>query len=228
MLCPKCQNENFEKEKPCSGCGFQGDPNMLDDLDHFQWLLSQTDKWENFDIEPVTVSKLRKIFTSQLIDLQVALGLRFPPFTPKEAEKAWEELVQLETLFKKVDEWRNAGYFKEEMESLDPVRRQRVLADELSQRLVGYQRPELSQSDQDRLKMVNSLLDNVDLIASRHWFKSRKEIEKVVVPIMAMMVAVISENKPDDAMGQQEGISCEHDVCHEETISMKNDGDKDP
>jgi hypothetical protein len=125
------------------------------------------------------------------------LGLRLPSFTPEDAEKAWIELANLETLFEKVDEWRNAGYFKKEMKSLDPVKTQRAHADELRQRLEEYKRPELPQTDLDRLKTVNFLLDNIDLLASRQWFKSKKVIEKVVALIMAMMVDAISDNESE-------------------------------
>jgi hypothetical protein len=126
---------------------------------------------------------------------QVVLGSRLPSFTPEEAEKAWIELAHLETLFEKVDEWRNAGYFKKEMEALDPVKTQRARADELRQRLEEYQRPELRQADTDRLKMVDFLLDTIDLLASRQCFRSKTEIEKVVAPIIAMMVDAISDNE---------------------------------
>jgi hypothetical protein len=156
MQCPKCQRENFEADKPCPQCGFQGDANRLDDL-----------------------------------------GLRLPSFTPEEAEKAWIELAHLETLFEKVDEWRNAGYFNKEMKSFDPVKTQRAYADELRQRLGEYQHPELPQTEQDRLKTVSFLLDNIDLLASRQWFKSKKEIEKVVAPIIAMMVDSILDNESE-------------------------------
>jgi hypothetical protein len=125
-------------------------------------------------------------------DRQVADAL-----TPEEAEKAWVELAQYETLFEGVEEWRAAGYFKPEMEALDPVKKQRVRADELRRRLEGSPRPELPQTGQDRLKLVSFLMDQIDLIASRGWFKSKKEIEKVVVPLMAMMMDVILENKPE-------------------------------
>ncbi|MBI5951698.1 MAG: hypothetical protein HY865_08570 [Chloroflexi bacterium] len=130
-------------------------------------------------------------------DTQAASGLNLPSFTLEEAEKAWIELAHLEMLFQKVEEWRNAGYFKKEMESLDPVRGQRAHADELRQRLEGYPRPELPQTDRDLLKTVNFLLDNIDLLASRQWFKSKKEIEKVVAPITAMMMDAISGNEPE-------------------------------
>jgi hypothetical protein len=156
MQCPKCQRENFEIDRPCPQCGFQGEADRLDEL-----------------------------------------GLHLPAFTPEEAEKAWIELAHLETLFEKVDEWRNAGYFKKEMKSLDPVKTQRAHADELRQRLKEYQHPELPQTDLDRLKTVNFLLDNIDLLASRQWFKSKKEIEKVVALIMAMMVDAISDNESE-------------------------------
>lgn len=168
MQCPKCQRENFEIDKPCPQCGFQGDANRSD--------------------EPGLLNPK---------DTQAASGLNLPSFTLEEAEKAWIELAHLEMLFQKVEEWRNAGYFKKEMESLDPVRGQRAHADELRQRLEGYPRPELPQTDRDLLKTVNFLLDNIDLLASRQWFKSKKEIEKVVAPITAMMMDAISGNEPE-------------------------------
>jgi len=167
MQCPKCQREDFETDKPCPQCGFSGDANRLDELGH------------------------------HLKDTQVALGSRRPPFTSEEAEKAWIELARLETLFEKVDEWRNAGYFKMKMESLDPVKTQRTYADELRQRLEEYQRPELPQTDQDRLKTVSFLLDQIDLLAARQWFKSKKAIEKVVAPITAVMIDVMSGNESE-------------------------------
>jgi hypothetical protein len=193
MQCPKCQKENFETGKPCPQCGFEGDANTLDEPG-LQWPLNQMDEWEKSNIDTAPVSKLKEIQTSHLKDTQVALGLGLSSFTPEEAEKAWIELAQLETLFEKVDEWRNAGYFKTDMESLDPVKRQRAHADELRQRLAEYQCPELPQTHQDKLKMVEFLLDNIDLLASRQWFKSKKEIEKVVMPIMAMMLDIISDS----------------------------------
>jgi len=171
MQCPKCQSEDFETDKPCPQCGFPGDA--------------------------APVSKLKEIHASQLKDTHAALGSRLPPFTPDEAEKAWIELARLETLFGKVDEWCTAGYFKTEMESLDPVKAQRAHADELRQRLEEYQRPESPRTDPDRLKTVGFLLDNIDLLASRQWFKSKKAIEKVVGPIMAMMVDAISGNESE-------------------------------
>jgi hypothetical protein len=117
--------------------------------------------------------------------------------TDEDVEKAWIELAQLDMLFKKVDEWRSAGYFKTEMESLDPVRTQRAHADELRQRLEEYQRPEVPPTEQDKLKMVDFLLDNIDLLASRQWFKSKKELEKVVVPVVVMMLDAISGNESE-------------------------------
>src|SRR6185503_20572240 len=99
MLCPKCQSENFETDKPCPQCGFQGDVNRLDELGHLQWLMREMDKWEKLNIDTAPASKLKEIYTSHLKDTQVALGLRLPSFTPEQAEKAWVELAHLETLF---------------------------------------------------------------------------------------------------------------------------------
>jgi hypothetical protein len=195
MQCPKCQREKFVPEKPCPQCGFKGDVNRLAELDRLQWLLKQIDQWNALDIDAASLSKLKEIHTEQLKDIKIALGLRLPSFTPEEAKKGWVDLAHLETLFEKVEEWRNAGYFNPEMEALDPVKMQRVHADELRQRLEEYQRPELLQTDEDRLKTVSFLLDHIDLLAAREWFKSKKEIEKAVAPIMAVMIDVMSEDE---------------------------------
>lgn len=199
MQCPKCQRENFETDKPCPQCGFQGDASRLDELGHLQWLVNQMEKWEKLNIDQASVSKLKEIYSSYLKDTQVGLGL-YLPFTPEEAkktaEKAWIELSQLETLFEKVEEWRTASYFNKEMASLDPVKGQRAYAEELRQQLEKYQRPELLQTDQHKLKTVSFLLDQIDLLASRGWFK-KGEIEKIVAPIMAVMLDIISDNQSE-------------------------------
>jgi hypothetical protein len=197
MQCPKCQSENFKIEKPCAQCGFQGNPKRLAELVYLKRLLNEMNEWETFDIDTTSLSKLKEIHIARLKDLQVTLGLRLPSFTPEEAKKGWVDLAHLETLFEKVEEWRQAGYFNTEMESLDPVRMQRVHADELRQRLEEYQRPVLLQTDPDRLKTVSFLLDHIDLLAAREWFKSKKEIEKAVAPIMAVMIEVMSEDESE-------------------------------
>jgi hypothetical protein len=191
MLCPKCQSENFEIRTPCSQCGFQGDASTIEELDHLQWLLKQMDEWETLEESAV---HLKESYVSRLKDMQVALGLRLPSFTPEEAEKAWVELAHLETLFEKVEEWRRAGYFKKEMEGLDPVKVQRIHAEELRQRLEEYRRPELLLTEQARVKALGFLLDNIDLLASRQWFKSRKEIESAIAPILSAMIGMVSDN----------------------------------
>ena len=197
MQCPKCERENFESDKPCPQCGFQGDMNKLDELGHLQWLLSQMDGWGELDIDPATISKLKKMHTAHLKDTQVALGLRLPSYKPEEVGKAWIELFHLETLFEKVEEWRIAGCFNPEMGSSDPVKAQRAVADELRKRLEEYQRPTHPQTDPGRLKTVSFLLDHIDLLASRGWFKSKNAIEKVVAPLMAMMVNIVSDNESE-------------------------------
>jgi hypothetical protein len=121
-------------------------------------------------------------------------GLRQTTLTPEEAEKVQIELANLETLFEKVEEWRKAGYFKPDKESLDPVKTQRTRADELRRQLEEYQGPKLLQTDPDRLNTVSFLLDNIDLLASREWFK-KKAIAKAVAPIMEIMMDVFSDDE---------------------------------
>ena len=197
MQCPKCLRDQFELEKPCPKCGFQIDPGRLVELGHLQWLLGQMTEWGEINIDAAPVSRLKEVYTSRLRDMQVAMGLRLPSFTVEEAANAWVELAHLELLFEKVEEWRAAGYFNEEMGSQDPVRTQRARADELRQRLDEYPRPEFPQKDKDRLKTVSFLLDHIDLLASREWFKSKKEIEKAIAPLMAVMLEVMADNQPE-------------------------------
>jgi hypothetical protein len=195
MQCPKCERENFDREKSCAECGFRGDVSKLDELSHLQWMTGQIDRWETLDLDASSVSKLREIYNAYLKDMEISLGLRQPSFAFDEVEKvqnAWVELAHLETLFDKVEEWRAAGYFKVEMDGQDPVRMQRAHAGTLRQRLEEYQRPVPPQTEQYKLKMVSFLLDQIDLLASRGWFKSKREIEKAVVPIMAVMIDVMS------------------------------------
>src|SRR5690349_21209605 len=144
MQCPKCERENFNKARPCTGCGFHGEVSKLDELDHLQWMVGQIDRWEALDIDASSVSKLREVYNAYLKDMEIALGLRPPSFAFDEVEKvqnAWAELSHLETLFDKVEEWRAAGYFKIEMEGQDPVRMLRAHAQSLRQRLEEFQPP---------------------------------------------------------------------------------------
>jgi hypothetical protein len=158
--------------KPCPQCGYQGNVNASAGLR----------------------SLLEDIPPSIPIRARGALGSPPPSFTAEETEGAWAELTRLEMLLEKVDLWRAAGYFKREMEALDPVSMQRAYAEELRQRLDGVPRPGSPRTDQDQLKTLGFLMDKADLIASRGWFKSKKAIEKAVVPILAMMLDVIAGN----------------------------------
>ncbi|MFN8413769.1 MAG: hypothetical protein U0Z26_15415 [Anaerolineales bacterium] len=194
MQCPKCKQEDFETNQACPQCGFQAEASQLEELYHLEWLVSQMKEWDSTKEKEGSVSKLKETYTSRLKETQVSLGLRLPSFTSEEAESAWVELANLEILFEKVEEWRSAGYFKAEMEALDPVKTQRAYAEELSQRLEEYQRPEFLQTDQNRLKTASFLLDQIDLLASRQWFK-KKELEHVVAPITALMLELMEKDE---------------------------------
>lgn len=183
MFCPKCQSGNFETNKPCPNCGFQGDEARLTKLDHFQWLLSEMDGWKQLNVGAGFISLLKEHYSARLKEEQITLGLRLRSFTPKEAEKAGPELADLEILFNKVDQWRDAGYFI--LDARDPVKTQRAHAEELRQRLEGHQNPNLLQTDQARLKTINFLLDNIELLNSKQWFKSNNEREKAATPLKA-------------------------------------------
>ena len=183
MQCPKCQSGNFGTNKPCPQCGFQGEAAMLDKLSHLQWLLKEMDGWEKFGVEADSISNLKTVYAARLKETQIELGLRLRPFTPEEAEQAWDNLARLEVLFSKVDEWRKAGYFISD--ARDPVKTQRAHADELRQRLEEYQRPEFPPTDQTRLITVNFLLDAIEFLNSTHWFKLNTEKENIAALLKA-------------------------------------------
>ena len=164
-----CRSENFELDRPCPDCGYRGEASPLDRLGSI--------------LEDVPVPTPDRP--------------RLPSLTGEEAEKAWLELARLEMLLEKVDLWREAGYFKKEVESLDPVKGHRAQAEELRMRLEQAPRPEAPQTDTDQIKTLGFLMDQVDLIASRGWFKSKREIKKAVMPILAMMLDVISGDAPE-------------------------------
>ncbi|MBI5950849.1 MAG: hypothetical protein HY865_04270 [Chloroflexi bacterium] len=183
MRCPKCQSGNFETNKPCPQCGFQGEAARLEELGHLQWLLNQMEGWTELNVEATSLFNLKKIYSTRLKTALIDLGLRPRSFTPFEAEHAWVKLVHLEALFEKVTEWSNAGYFV--LDLRDPVVTQRAHAEELRQRLEDYQRPDLLQTDQTRLDTLNFLLDNIDILKSRRWFKSKVEADQAAAPLKA-------------------------------------------
>ncbi|MCC6261469.1 MAG: hypothetical protein IT311_11460 [Anaerolineales bacterium] len=196
MNCPKCQNENFQIEKPCAECGFQGDTQTLMELQHLDWLLKQMESWEELHLDTAAIAELKKLYKTRFRNALVSLGLRLPPLTPAEAEKAWVELSHLEALFEKATEWQTAGYLNPEMAGQDPFKSQRAYAAELRERLEEHPHPDLASSDQSRLKTISFLLDYVDLLASREWFKSKADLEQAIAPLMKELVGITTDNAP--------------------------------
>lgn len=183
MFCPKCQRGNFEANKPCPHCGFQGDEARLHELDRLRWLLNEMKGWKKLNVGAEFISRLKEHYTARLKEEQIILGLRLRSFTPEEAEKTWPNLEHLEALLEKVVEWRNSGYFISD--ARDPVKTQRAHAEELRQRLEGHRHPSSPQTDNTRLDALNFLLDNIDFLDSKQWFKSQNEKEKAAAPLTA-------------------------------------------
>ncbi len=183
MRCPKCQRENFETNKSCPNCGFQGNAARLEELGHLQWLLKELNDWGKFDTAVGSIANLKEFYSDRLKQAEIELGLRSQPFTAKEADKFWPVLARLELLFDKVDEWNKADYLILSMH--DPLQTQRAHAQDLIQRLEGYLRPNIGQTDHTRLDTLNFLLDNIDLLGSKQWFRSKDAREKAAAPLRA-------------------------------------------
>jgi hypothetical protein len=181
MRCPKCEWENFETNRLCARCGFQGNAARLEELGHLQWMLKELNEWEKFDTAVGLISNLKEFYSDRLKQTQIDLGLRSQPFTALEAAKSWPALTRLELLFDKVDEWSKAGYLISSVH--DPLQTQRAHAQDLLQRLEGHPRPNVLETDHARLDVINFLLDNIDLLHSKQWFRSKDAREMAAAPL---------------------------------------------
>lgn len=184
MRCPNCDDPTFEPGEPCPACQFNGDPAQIEELAHVEWILSEIDGWQKFEIGFQHRQTLRQEYIARQRELEISLGLRLPPFTEDEAREAWPELRQRETLLQKMAEWLEAGLTA-------PVPAQRVVeqarqqVDELLEQLEGHPRPTYPKTDADRLNITNFLLEAVDYLSQNEGFVSPAAEIRVRAPLLA-------------------------------------------
>lgn len=156
MQCPRCNHPDFFATGTCPQCGFYGDRSQIDELSRLEWLLGEMDTWVDSGILESLPNSLYEYYISRRQNIQTTLGLYFPPFKSSEAREAWNEFRQLELLFKTIEIWRAAGHLKY---GYLPTHYARLI--ELRIRLADYQGPEYPQTNQERLREIDFVLEAV-------------------------------------------------------------------
>ncbi len=180
MDCPRCHIPNHAISKTCPRCGFQGNPAALTELQQLDWLQAEMETWPDLQLAPDATQTLRTYYTSIQQKLQANLGLRYPPFTPDEAQATWPEYLRLERLFKEIDGWLTAGLL---MTGFLPQRYARLL--ELRQRLEGHERPEYPNNGAERLEVVEFILNGIQALRLLGELKQIKNEGKLNAPWLA-------------------------------------------
>ncbi|MEP7198494.1 MAG: hypothetical protein ABI874_01640, partial [Chloroflexota bacterium] len=107
MRCAKCNEPLTNYVEPCPRCQFHGDPESLEELAHITWALGELDTWAQ--LGATGIAAIRQTYLSRQHALRVALGLRF---SAAEAQDAWPQLIQRETLINKLGAWQQAGLIR--------------------------------------------------------------------------------------------------------------------
>ncbi|MBN1584503.1 MAG: hypothetical protein JXA89_27605, partial [Anaerolineae bacterium] len=168
MRCPSCDQASYDPSKPCPNCRFSGDPGLVEELAHIEWMLGEIDAWQAFEAHPVTQKRLKKRYAARQRELEIELGLRLPPFSDKEARRAWPEMDRYQFLRGKMAEWLESGL-------LNPTNSQPVVdqvvgrIDELQERLEGHTR-EQETTERMSLAAIEFAIGIVDELRWRDGF----------------------------------------------------------
>lgn len=146
----------------------------MEALSRLEWLLSELDTWNSLGLGKEAAAGVREHYLARLYQLQTDLGLRWPRFTDAEAKAAWPELIQLETLFQRIDEWTKADYLVNGFISREYAR---LL--ELRSRLEGHPRLEYPVSEAEQVEVVEFLLRGTVTLHNSFSFKSSEVEQKV-------------------------------------------------
>src|SRR5687767_83912 len=112
MQCPRCFHTDFVATGTCPRCGFHGDFNQIEELSRLEWLLGEMDTWVGRGLLTNTPKRLRAHYITRRHEVQIVLGLYYPPFKQSEVPQASAELRQHELLFQAIEKWLAAGYLK--------------------------------------------------------------------------------------------------------------------
>jgi len=181
MRCLSCDQPIANLNEPCPHCQFQGDPALIEELSHVNWLMAQLDSLTTLGDAPRQV--LQQTYAQRQRELEAQLGLRLPPFTQERALLAWPQLINRELLLERLGGWLAAGL-------TDPAATQplvdetREQADELLEQLEGHARPDYPARDSERLEQTNFVLQAVDRLKQQRGFVSAKAEVQVHAPLL--------------------------------------------
>lgn len=184
MRCPNCDQPAYQPTQPCPECHFAGDPVLIEELARVDWVLTEIDTWQALGVRSYDRQLIQQKYGTRQRELEIALGLRLPPFTAEEAEAAWPELFQREALLQKMGEWLEAGRIHPTTTQtiVDQTQRQ---VDELLERLEEYPRPTYPQTDAERLELVNFLFDAVGYLHQNNSFATTTAETQIRAPLIA-------------------------------------------
>jgi hypothetical protein len=139
MRCVSCDEPIISLAGPCPHCQFKGDPALIEELAHVNWLLDELVRWAKISGE--IRHGLRQKYAARQRELEIELGLRLPPFTQDQARQAWPDLFHRQALLKKMGEWREAGWLDSAAAQplVDQLSEQ---VDDLLEQLEGHTRPD--------------------------------------------------------------------------------------
>ena len=184
MRCPNCNHPAFDPTESCPACQFNGDPTLLEEWNHIDWVLNEINSWQMLGVRPFDRQRVHLKYIARQRELEVKLGLRLPPFTKEEAHDAWPELFQREALLKKMAEWLEAGFLKPET-TQKMVEQASHQVDELLEQLEGHARLTYPQTDTDRLDLINFLLEAVDYLSQNQSFVTPEAKAQARSPLLA-------------------------------------------
>jgi len=106
MLCPKCDDAEFDLSVPCLQCEFTGESALLLRLSQLEFLLNEADSW------PAVVESepLKLEYTAQLQQVEIELGLQDAPLSVEAVQALREERQQLLLLRQTLKGWQRAGW----------------------------------------------------------------------------------------------------------------------
>ncbi len=181
MRCVKCDEPISQFGTPCPHCHFDGNPILVEELVHIQWLLAQFPTLNTMGVQTV---RLEQHYNARRRELETQLGLRLPSLTPAQLREFYAALAHNKTLLRLIQDWSSADWLQREQ--VEPI-----LAEiheqirELQRQLDGYTFPTYPQSDADRLEVIEFLLDAVRRIGERNGFVSADAQERARASLLA-------------------------------------------
>ncbi|MBE7552137.1 MAG: hypothetical protein HS126_13795 [Anaerolineales bacterium] len=184
MRCPNCDQPTYSPSEPCPICHFSGNPALIEELSHVDWLLTELNTWPALGVRHQDRNLMQQKYAARQHELEISLGLRLPPFTPAEAQAAWPQLFQREALLQNLSQWLAAGL-------VNPTLTQSIVdqttgqVNDLLEQLEGHPRPAYPQTNADRLDMTNFLLEAVEHLRQNQSFSSPAAEAQILTPLVS-------------------------------------------